>query len=66
MKERGYDVGQTIPVLHCKLFEDNAGALCLAKAPAMQPRTKHIKNKKTRNIFSIYYLEALPPRLKES
>lgn len=45
MKKRGYNVGQTIPVVHCKLFEDNAGALCLAKAPAMQPRTKHINVK---------------------
>jgi len=45
MKERGYQVGQTIPVVHCKLFEDNAGALCLAKAPAMCPRTKHINVK---------------------
>jgi histone deacetylase 1/2 len=45
MKERGYGVGQTIPVVHCKLFEDNAGALCLAKAPAMRPRTKHINVK---------------------
>ena len=39
MKESGYDVKQTIPVVHCKLFKDNAGALCLAKAPAMRPMT---------------------------
>jgi hypothetical protein len=43
MKERDYDVGQTIPVVH-KLFEDNAGPLCFAKAPAMRPRTKHINS----------------------
>ncbi|MGL5499728.1 MAG: Ty1/Copia family ribonuclease HI, partial [Plesiomonas shigelloides] len=29
----------------CTLFEDNAGALCLAKAPAMRPQTKHINVK---------------------
>ena len=45
MKERGYNVGHTTPVVHCKVFEDNAGALCLAKAPAMRPRTKHINVK---------------------
>jgi hypothetical protein len=45
MKERGYEVGQTTPVVHCKLFKDNTGALCLAKAPAMSPRTKHINVK---------------------
>lgn len=30
------------PVLHCKLFEDNNGALELAKSPRYRPRTKHI------------------------
>ena len=30
------------PVIHCKLFEDNNGALELAKAPRYRPRTKHI------------------------
>jgi hypothetical protein len=45
MKTLGYNVGQTVPAVHCTLFEDNAGALCLAKAPAMRPRTKHINVK---------------------
>jgi hypothetical protein len=31
--------------VHCTLFEDNSGALTLAKAPAMRPRTKHINIK---------------------
>ena len=30
------------PILHCKLFEDNNGALELAKSPRYRPRTKHI------------------------
>ena len=30
------------PNVHCKLFEDNNGALELAKAPRYRPRTKHI------------------------
>ena len=30
------------PTIHCTLFEDNIGAETLAKAPKMNPRTKHI------------------------
>ena len=33
------------PIMHCKLFEDNNGALELAKAPKIRPRTKHISIK---------------------
>jgi hypothetical protein len=33
------------PVVHCKAFEDNSGALQLAWLPKMQPRTKHINVK---------------------
>jgi hypothetical protein len=32
----------TTPKVYCKAFEDNSGALELAKAPKMTPRTKHI------------------------
>ena len=45
MKRYGYNVGDTTPTVLCTLFEDNTGALTLAKAPAMRPRTKHINNK---------------------
>ena len=30
------------PLILCKLFEDNNGALTLAKDPKYRPRTKHI------------------------
>ena len=30
------------PTLYCTVFEDNNGALELANAPKMRPRTKHI------------------------
>ena len=30
------------PVVHCKVFEDNSGALEMGKLPKMRPRTKHI------------------------
>lgn len=33
------------PTFKCKAFEDNNGALALAKAPGMKPRTKHINLK---------------------
>jgi hypothetical protein len=32
------------PIVHCKVFEDNAGALEMAKLPKIRPRTKHINN----------------------
>jgi hypothetical protein len=42
MKRYNYHANVAIPTVHCTLFEDNSGALTLAKAPAMRPRTKHI------------------------
>lgn len=45
LKSMGYSIGDTTPTVVCTLFEDNNGALTLAKAPAMQPRTKHINVK---------------------
>jgi hypothetical protein len=36
---------QTIPKVICKVFEDNSGAIELAKVPKMRPRTKHINAK---------------------
>ena len=42
MKDRGYDVKSSKPKVTCKLFEDNSGALELARFPKMRPRTKHI------------------------
>jgi hypothetical protein len=35
----------TTPKVHCKLFEDNSGAVELANVPKMRPRTKHINVK---------------------
>jgi hypothetical protein len=45
MKALGYNTGDTTPNIRCTLFEDNSGALALANAPAMRPRTKHINVK---------------------
>ena len=33
------------PIIRCKVFEDNAGALKIAKAPKMRPRTKYLNTK---------------------
>ena len=31
-----------LPSVHCKVFEDNSGALEFARLPKIRPRTKHI------------------------
>ena len=42
MKENNISSVSWVPNVYCKAFEDNSGALELAKLPRMQPRTKHI------------------------
>ena len=42
MKEKGFQVICTQPYVYCKVFEDNSGALELARLPKLHPRTKHI------------------------
>ena len=45
MKAFGLPIVKTTPTVFCKLFEDNAGAIHLAKVPKMRPRTRHINQK---------------------
>ena len=45
MKDKGFDILPEGPVIHCKAFEDNNGALAIAKVPKMRPRIKHINLK---------------------
>ncbi len=40
--EKGFEVICTKPHVYCKVFEDNSGALELARLPKLRPRTKHI------------------------
>ena len=40
--EHGIIFGDTTPKIHCKAFEDNAGAIEIAKLPKMRPRTRHL------------------------
>ena len=42
MATMGHDVGTTKPRIHCRVFEDNSGALIMAKEHKSRPRTKHI------------------------
>ena len=38
----GLDLNQAAPKIHCKAFEDNSGALEIAKEYKIRPQTKHI------------------------
>ena len=40
--EHGVRINNLPPRIHCTVFEDNSGALELARLPEMRPRTKHI------------------------
>jgi hypothetical protein len=42
MREQEFKVILTEPYVYCKVFEDNLGALELARLPKLCPRTKHI------------------------
>ncbi len=39
--EKGFQVICTKPYVYCMVFEDNSGALELARLPKLCPRTKH-------------------------
>ncbi|KAL7475484.1 hypothetical protein ACHAW6_001396, partial [Cyclotella cf. meneghiniana] len=42
MRERKFNIVNTKPYMYCKVFEDNSGALELARLPKLHPCTKHI------------------------
>ncbi len=44
MRERNFKVVCIEPYVYCKVFEDIAGALELAKLPKLHPKTKHIND----------------------
>jgi hypothetical protein len=41
-KSKGWKTVDEAPKIHCKVFEDNIGALAMASLPKMRPRTKHL------------------------
>ncbi len=42
MREQNFNVLCSKPYVYCKVFEENSGALKLARLPKLHPRTKHI------------------------
>ena len=42
MSKKQIEIVAAKPVVKCKVFEDNSGAIELAKLPKLRPRTKHI------------------------
>jgi hypothetical protein len=44
-RQQGIPVLNATPKIHCKVFEDNAGAIEIANIPKMRPRTKHLNIK---------------------
>ena len=45
MRKHGVPIHATIPRVQCTVFEDNSGALEMAKEFKSRPRTKHMNNK---------------------
>ena len=45
MMERGIGRFNSCTRVHCKVFEDNAGAMTIATMPKIRPRTKYINGK---------------------
>jgi len=43
--EAGVLPAAEVPKVHCKVFEDNSGAIEIARLPKMRPRTKHLNIK---------------------
>jgi hypothetical protein len=45
MKSHGFPISKTTSDVHCRVFEDNSGALEMAKVHKFRPRTKHMNVK---------------------
>jgi hypothetical protein len=45
MKASNFPVQSATPTVHCKMFEDNSGALEIASVHKFRPRTKHLNVK---------------------
>jgi hypothetical protein len=41
----GISINTKKPKVHCRVFEDNAGAIEIANVPKMRPKTKHLNIK---------------------
>ena len=45
MQGRGFKINNTSARVHCKVFEDNSGAIEIARIRKFRPRTKHLNNR---------------------
>jgi hypothetical protein len=45
MRTAGFKMANAAPTIHCKVFEDNSGALEMAWTPKMRPQTKYMNLK---------------------
>jgi hypothetical protein len=45
LKDASFELNIDIPKVQCKVFEDNTGAIEMARLPKMRPRTKHLNAK---------------------
>jgi hypothetical protein len=45
LSEANFHMTTVTPVVNCKAFEDNVGALTMAQTPRLRPRTKHLNIK---------------------
>jgi hypothetical protein len=45
LQDANFELNLEIPVVKCKAFEDNTGAIEMARLPKMRPRTKHLNAK---------------------
>jgi hypothetical protein len=45
LEKKKFPVRSTIPNVHCKVFEDNSGALEMATVHKSRPQTKHLNVK---------------------
>ena len=64
MKRNGFKVDSANPKVHCSVFEDNTGALEIARNHKYRPRTKHlnicmhhIRNYVTRGEITIHHID---------
>ena len=45
LQANGFDIMEGKPKVHCRVFEDNSGALIMATEHKARPRTKHLNVK---------------------
>eukprot|EP00980_Cylindrotheca_fusiformis_P017882 scaffold5678_cov71-Cylindrotheca_fusiformis.AAC.1 len=65
LRSHGVELIASQPTIQCQVFEDNAGAIELAKLPKLRPRTKHLAIQY--HHFRSWTVEGVngePPRIK--